>query len=57
MSDVYAGKQIRILTDGGAARSYRFAGKNRLTVSEDGGAAIEAGYGALTLGDFVFSRI
>jgi hypothetical protein len=54
LSDIYAGKQIRILTDHGPALSYRFATKNRLSVSENGGAATDAGYGALTLGDIVF---
>ena len=54
LSDVYAGKQIKILTDNGPTLGYRFFGKNRLEVSENGGAATQAGYGALTLGDIVF---
>lgn len=54
LSDAYAGRQIRILTDNGPTLAYRFAGKNRLAVSENGGASTEAAYGALTLGDIVF---
>lgn len=54
LSDVYAGKQIGILTDNGPTLGYRFAGKNRLALSENGGVSTEAAYGALTLGDIVF---
>ncbi len=54
LSDVYAGKQIRIVTDNGPTLGYRFAGKNRLALSENGGGPAEAGYGALALGDIVF---
>jgi len=34
LTDVYAEKQIRILTDNGPTLGFRFAGKNRLAVSE-----------------------
>ena len=54
LSDVYAGRQIKIVTGHGPALSYRFSSRNRLAVSENGAAAAEAGYGALTLGDIVF---
>jgi hypothetical protein len=54
LSGIYAGKQIKILTDRGPTLSYRFAGKNRFSLVENGGAAIDAGYAALTLGDIVF---
>jgi MoaF N-terminal domain/MoaF C-terminal domain len=53
-SDVYTGKQFKIVTDNGPTLGYRFAGNNRLEVSENGGTAAQAGYGALTLGDIVF---
>ncbi|HEY0281091.1 MAG TPA: MoaF N-terminal domain-containing protein [Rhizomicrobium sp.] len=53
LSDVFAGKSIRIATDKGLGLSYGFRGKNRLTVSENGGAALEAGYGALALDHIV----
>ena len=36
-------------TDNGPTLDYRFAGKDRLTVSENGGTGSQAGYGALTL--------
>lgn len=54
LSDVYAGKQLRIVTDNGPTLDYRFASKNRLQFSENGGAPAQSGYGALTLGDIVF---
>ncbi|HWJ70881.1 MAG TPA: MoaF N-terminal domain-containing protein [Sphingobium sp.] len=48
LSDALKGKSIRIVTDGdGPALAYRFTANNRLTLSENGGKAIEAGYGAL----------
>jgi len=55
LSDVFAGKSIRIVTDnGGPALAYKFSGNNRLSLAENGGAAMDAGYGALTLGNIVF---
>ena len=49
LSDVFAGKELRIVTDKGPQLAYRFSGTGRLTVSENGGAAAQAGYGALAL--------
>jgi hypothetical protein len=49
LSEVLAGKTMRIVLDGGPALTYRFADRTRLSVAEDGGAAVQAGYGALTL--------
>jgi hypothetical protein len=54
LSDALAGRSIRIVTDNGPTLAYRFTGTNRLSLSENGGAAIEAGYGALTLDSIVF---
>ena len=53
-SDVLIGKSLKIITDDGPVLSYRFKDKNKLTFSENGGGAIEAGYGALTLKQVVF---
>ncbi len=50
LSDVFAGKSIKIVTDNGPALAYTFSGTNRLSVTENSGAAVDAGYGALTLG-------
>jgi len=49
LSDVLSGKTLRIVTDKGLRLNYTFKGKNQLTVSENGGSAIQAGYGALTI--------
>jgi hypothetical protein len=54
LSDVFAGKSIRIVTDKGPALAYAFGRTNRLSVAENGGAAVEAGYGALTLNRVAF---
>ena len=54
LSDVLAGKSIRIVTEKGPALSYRFGEINRLSVAENGGATVEAGYGALTLSNVAF---
>jgi hypothetical protein len=48
-SDVFAGRQLRIVTDGGLTLAYAFKGPDRLSVSENGGRALDAGYRALTL--------
>jgi hypothetical protein len=53
-SDVLVGKSLKIITDDGPVLSYRFKDKNKLSLSENGGAAVEAGYGALTLKQVVF---
>lgn len=49
LSDLFAGKSIRIVTDKGPTLAYTFSKSNRLSVAENGGGAVEAGYGALTL--------
>ncbi len=57
-SDVFAGKQLRIVTDKGLTLAYRFAGTRRLSVAENGGRAVDAGYGAQTLDKVaVFSHL
>jgi len=53
-SDVLVGKSLKIVTDDGPVLSYRFTDKNKLSLSENGGAMVEAGYGALTLKQMVF---
>ena len=49
-SDVFAGKTLKIVTDKGPTLGYTFASSNRLRVTENDGTAVDAGYGALTLG-------
>src|SRR5262245_33492685 len=49
LSDVFAGKSLKIVLDGGPALSYRFTDRTRLSLSEGDGTAVQAGYGALTL--------
>jgi hypothetical protein len=53
-SEVLAGKPLRIVTDNGPVLSYTFKDKKKLTISENGGASVESGYGALTLNQVVF---
>ena len=58
LSDVLSSKSFRIVTNKNLALDYRFEGKNRLTLSENGGARIQAGYGALSIRQgVVFSHI
>ena len=58
LSDVLAGTTVRIVLDGAPALTYRFADRTRLSLSEGDGAAVQAGYGALTLGRVVlFSHL
>ncbi|MBN8830890.1 MAG: MoaF N-terminal domain-containing protein [Sphingomonadales bacterium] len=47
LSDSLRGKSLRIVTDKGPTLSYRFASDRQLSVSENGGKAVDAGYGAL----------
>ena len=54
LSDVFSGKSIRIVTDKGPALTYTFRKTNRLSVVENGGGAVDAGYGALTLSNVAF---
>jgi hypothetical protein len=54
LSDVLAGRSIRIVLDDGPALSYTFSGSNRLSLAEGAAAAVQAGYGALALDRLVF---
>ena len=49
LSDVFAGKSLKIVLDNGPALSYRFTDRTRLSLTEGTGAAVQAAYGALTL--------
>ncbi len=53
-SDALAGKSLKIVTDKGPALSYSFKDKRNLTLAENGGSPVEAGYGALALKQVVF---
>jgi hypothetical protein len=53
-SGVLAGKSLKIVTDDGPVLSYSFNSKNELTLSENSGTPIKAGYGSLTLKQMVF---
>ncbi len=54
LSDILVGKSMKIVTEKGPVLNYTFKSKNNLTFAEDGGAAVGAGYGALTLKQMVF---
>ena len=54
ISDVLAGKSLKIVTENGPVLNYSFKSKNKLTLAEAGGAAVEASYGALKLQQMVF---
>jgi hypothetical protein len=54
LSNALAGKAFKIVTDKGPVLNYDFANKKQLTVSENGGAKVSAGYGALKLKQMVF---
>jgi MoaF N-terminal domain/MoaF C-terminal domain len=54
LSDVFVGKSIRIVTDNGPSLAYTFRGTNRLSLSDSGARAVNAGYGALTMNGIVF---
>jgi MoaF C-terminal domain/MoaF N-terminal domain len=53
-ADLFVGKSFRIVTDKGPALAYTFGRADRLSVAENGGSAVQAGYGALTLGGVAF---
>ncbi len=53
-SEVLTGKSLKIVTKDGPVLNYSFKDKNRLTISENGGANVSAGYGVLTLKQMVF---
>ena len=48
-ADVFAGTSLKIVLDNGPALSYRFADSRKLSLTEGTAAAVQAGYGALTL--------
>jgi MoaF N-terminal domain/MoaF C-terminal domain len=50
----FAGQSLRIVTDGGAALSYKFASNSRLSLAENGGKAVSAGFGALEMDNVCF---
>ena len=54
LSDVLAGKSLKIVTDKGPVLSYDFANKKQLTLSENNGPKVKAGYGALPLKQMIF---
>jgi hypothetical protein len=54
LSDILAGKSFKIVTKDGPVLNYTFKSKNKLSLSEDSGSPVEAGYGALTLKQMVF---
>jgi len=54
LSDVLSGKTLKILTKDGPVLEYSFRNKNSLTISENGGSKVRAGYSALTLKQIVF---
>lgn len=53
-SDALSGKSLTIVTDDGLTLHYGFDGLRSLSVAEGTGAAVRAGYGALTLGKIAF---
>ncbi|MBN1832211.1 MAG: MoaF N-terminal domain-containing protein [Deltaproteobacteria bacterium] len=53
-SDVLIEKSLKIVTKDGPVLDYSFKKNNKLTLSENGGKKVKAGYGALTLKQMVF---
>jgi hypothetical protein len=49
LSDVFAGKSLKIVLDNGPSLSYSFTGNNRLSLAEGDTAPVQAGYGSLTV--------
>jgi hypothetical protein len=54
LSDILAGRSLKIVTENGPVLNYAFKDKTKLTVAEDDGKAVQAGYGALPLKQMVF---
>ncbi len=50
----FAGQSLRVVTDNGPALNYRFASNGKLSVAEDGGKAVNAGFGALETDNVCF---
>ena len=58
LSDALTGETLKIVTDSGPTLGYHFASGTRLSITENGAAADDAGYGALTLdGVVLFSHM
>jgi hypothetical protein len=58
LSTTLAGKNLKLVTDTGLTLEYRFGAGRELSVSENGAAALTAGYGALELKQLVlFSHL
>jgi len=58
LSSVLSGRTLKIVADKGLTLDYEFKGKNQLTLSENGGSRIQAGYGALTIKNgVIFSHL
>jgi hypothetical protein len=53
-SNVLNGKTLKIVTRDGPVLEYKFAANRRLTLSENGGKPVSAGYGELILNQMVF---
>jgi len=53
-SNVLNGKTLKIVTRDGPVLEYKFAANKRLTLAQDGGKPVSAGYGELTLNQLVF---
>ena len=54
LSDAFSGTTVKIVTDNGPTLTYSFASNRQLSVSENDGRAVDAGYGALTLDRVAF---
>ena len=54
----FAGSSLTLITDDGPRLSYKFASNTRLSVAENGGKAVNAGFGALEMDNFcLFSHM
>src|SRR5690606_16990282 len=53
-SNALAGKTLRIVTQNGPVLEYTFGPNRRLSLAENGGSSVSAGYGELTLNQMVF---
>lgn len=53
-TSVLNGRTLRIVTRDGPVLEYRFGANRRLTLTENGGRQVSAGYGELTLNQMVF---
>ena len=53
-STVLNGKALKIVTQDGPTLEYKFGANRRLTMAENGGKPVSAGYGELTLNQVVF---